>query len=245
MHTARRERAIGRGREASVWRYGDCALRIPYDATAPYKQAIRDLKRHPNVVRIVAIDDATAAMEMEYVPGQSLAATLKEQQPCPALAVHLICQLLNGVDHLHNSGIVHGDLSCNNVIVCQGLLKIIDFYAERPTHGSPMYMAPEIVRLGRASRAGDVWAAAIVMLMLEGLQPWRHFELPHLFYHLGSHPAAIHGPPEVDSADVFVDAVRLVFQEEGARCSLAQVLHSAEDLTLRYGAHRGLFHGHV
>ena len=235
MHMARREGAIGRGREASVWRYGDRALRIPYDATAPYKQAIRDLKRHPNVVRIVAIDDATAAMEMEYVPGQSLAAVLQERKPCPALAVQCICHILKGMEHLHSSDIVHGDLTCHNVMVSPEGLKIIDFYAERPTLGSPMYMAPEVVRLGRVSKAGDVWAAAIVMLMLEGLQPWRHFELQHLLFHLVSHPAAIHGPPEGEAADIFRNAVRLVFQEEGARCSLAQVLRSAEDLALRIG----------
>lgn len=218
---------IGRGREARVWRYRDHALRVPYDATVQYKQAVRDLKQHPNVVRIVAIDDTTGMMQMEYLPGPSLAVTLHDRpRPCKALAVHFICQILSGVEHLHNSDIVLGDLSCHNVMLCRGGLKIIDFYAERPMHGSPIYMAPEVVRLGRASKAGDVWSAAIVMLMLEGLKPWRDFELPQLLYHLGSNPTAVHGPPEVDWADVFLDTVRLVFREEGARASLAHVLHS-------------------
>jgi serine/threonine protein kinase len=235
MRMAGTEREIGRGREASVWRYGERALRIPYDAITPYKKAIRDLKEHPNVVRILAIDDTTGVMHLEYLTGRSLAATLQDRKPCPALAVQCICHILRGMEHLHSSDIVHGDLSCHNVMVSPEGLKIIDFYGERPTLGSPVYMAPEVVRLGRVSKSSDVWAAAVVMLMLEGLQPWRHFELQHLLFHLASHPAAIHGPPEGEAADVFLDAVRLVFQEEGARCSLAQVLRCAEDLALRTG----------
>lgn len=231
---------IGRGREACVWRHGDRALRVPFDAAAPYKQAVRNLKQHPHVVRIAAIDESTGMLEMEYIPGPSLAAVLHDRpRPSQALAVHFLCQILKGVEHLHSSDVVHGDLSCHNVMLCRGGLKIIDFYHERPGLGSPIYMAPEVVRRGRTSKAGDVWSAAIVMLMLEGLKPWRDFELPQLLYRLGSNPTAIHGPPEVDWADVFLDTVRLVFREEGARASLAQVLRSAEDLASRLGPPTG------
>jgi serine/threonine protein kinase len=235
MHMTETLREIGRGREACVWRYGDRALRMPYDATKTYDPTILDLKKHPNVVHVIAIDRTTAMIDMEYVPGKPMASILKEQQPSAALAVHFICQILKGVSHLHDSNIVHGDLSCHNVIVWHGGLKIIDFYAKRPILGSPIYTAPEVIRHGRVSKEGDVWSTAIVMLMLEGLQPWRNLELPHLLYHLGSNPAAMHGPPEVGEADIFLDTVRLMFKVQDARCSLVQALHSVEDMALRLG----------
>ena len=208
---------------------------MPYDATKTYDPTILDLKKHPNVVHILAIDSTTAMIEMEYIPGKSMAATLKEQQPSAALAVQFICQLLKGVAHLHDSNIVHGDLSCQNVIVSQGVVKIIDFYAKRPILGSPIYTAPEVIRLGRVSKEGDVWSTAIVMLMLEGVQPWRNLELPHLLYHLGSNPAAMDGPPEVDEGGIFLDTVRLMFKVQDVRCSVVQALHSVKDMALRLG----------
>jgi mitogen-activated protein kinase kinase kinase len=230
MHMSRTLDEIGRGREARVLRYRDHALRIPHDAAKTYDAGILDLKKHPNVVHVVAIDKTTAMIQMEYVPGKSLAASLKERQPTSALAVQIICQILEGVAHLHDSDIVHGDLSCQNVMVWQGGLKIIDFYARRPILGSPMYMAPEVIRLGRASREGDVWSAAIIMLMLEGVQPWRNFELPHLLYHLGSNPTAMDGPPELGDAGIFLDTARLIFAAAEARCSLTQALDMARRL---------------
>ena len=225
---------IGAGREARVVRYGNRAIRIPHNAKKHYNQAISHMKPHPNVVQILAVEDKSGIIEMKYIHGKSLAKMLDTGPARPVHAVQFMLQILNGVAHLHNNHIVHGDLSSHNIIVYRGGLKIIDFYAERPLHGSPIYMAPEVVRFDRASAQGDIWSTAILMLMLEGLAPWSDFELPHLIFHLGSNPNALHGPPEAGASALFADVVRLIFQESGDRASLATVRRSIQDLALLY-----------
>jgi serine/threonine protein kinase len=232
--TGIQNRQIGMGREACVFRYGNKAVRIPHNAKKHYNPAISLMKPHPNVVYILAVEKKSGIIEMEYIHGKSLVAMLDVGPPCPTDAVQFMLQILNGVAHLHNNYIVHGDLSCHNIIVYRGGLKIIDFYAERPLHGSPIYMAPEVVRFGRASVQGDIWSTAILMLMLEGLAPWSAFELPRLMFHLGSNTTALHGPPEVGASVVFTDTVRLIFQEHGDRASLTTVRRSVQDLALLY-----------
>jgi serine/threonine protein kinase len=190
------------------------------------------MKPHPNVVHILAVEEQSGIIEMKYIHGKSLVTMLDAGPPCPTDAVQFMLQILNGLAHLHNSHIVHGDLSCHNIIVYRGGLKIIDIYAERPLHGSPIYMAPEVVRFDRASVQGDIWSTAILMLMLEGLAPWSDFELPRLIFHLGSNTTALHGPPEVGASVLFVDTVRLIFQAHGDRASLATVRRSMQDLAL-------------
>lgn len=226
---------IGRGAEASIWRDKDYALRIPHHNTVHYHPAIYTLKKHPNVVQILDIDSTYSTIKMEYIPGKSLTSTLNECQVCAALAVQFTCQILHGVSHLHNNGIVHCDLSCNNIIIFDGRLKIIDFYSAQPVRGSPIYMAPEVVKFGRFGKQGDVWSIAVIMLMLEGLCPWHDFELAHLLYHLALNPEAINGPPEVDEADIFRDILRIVFRTEDTRPSLVHLLRSVQDLASIHG----------
>jgi serine/threonine protein kinase len=230
--TGIQNRQIGTGREACVFRYGNRAVRIPHNAKKHYNPVISRMKPHPNVVHILAVEEQSGIIEMKYIHGKSLVTMLDAGPPCPTDAVQFMLQILNGLAHLHNSHIVHGDLSCHNIIVYRGGLKIIDFYAERPLHGSPIYMAPEVVRFDRASVQGDIWSTAILMLMLEGLAPWSDFELPRLIFHLGSNTTALHGPPEVGASVLFVDTVRLIFQAHGDRASLATVRRSMQDLAL-------------
>jgi len=232
--TATHNREIGTGREACVFRCGNRAVRIPHNAKKHYNPAISHMKPHPNVVHILTVEEQSGIIEMKYIHGKSLVMMLDAGPPCPTHAVQFMLQILNGVAHLHNNNIVHGDLSCHNIIIYRGGLKIIDFYAERPLHGSPIYMAPEVVRFDRASVQGDVWSTAIIMLMLEGLAPWSDFELPSLMFHLGSNPTALHGPPEVAASALFADTVRLVFQSYKDRASLARVRRSIQDLALLY-----------
>jgi len=225
---------IGAGREARVVRYGNTAIRIPHNAKKRYNQAITHMKPHPNVVQILAVECNSGIIEMKYIHGKSLAKVLDTAPPRPVHAVQFMLQILNGVVHLHNSHIVHGDLSSHNIIVHRGGLKIIDFYAERPLHGSPIYMAPEVARFDRASVQGDVWSTAILMLMLEGLAPWREFELPHLIFHLAANPTALRGPPEAGASALFADIVRLIFRACGDRASLETVRRSMQDLDMLY-----------
>jgi serine/threonine protein kinase len=77
-----------------------------------------------------------------------------------------------GLAAIHDCGIVHRDLSPQNVLrMSDGRLVLSDFglatdCSENSTsvHGGTVaYMAPEVVRGGHASFASDVWALGVVM----------------------------------------------------------------------------------
>src|SRR6185437_8259180 len=77
-----------------------------------------------------------------------------------------------GVAAIHAAGIVHRDLSTQNVLrMADGRLVVSDFGlvtdsfdATTSIHGGTVaYMAPEVVRGGRATFASDVWSLGAVI----------------------------------------------------------------------------------
>ncbi|BAM40781.1 uncharacterized protein TOT_030000043 [Theileria orientalis strain Shintoku] len=43
------------------------------------------------------------------------------------IARHFFLQIIDGLEYIHSKGIVHRDLKCENVVISEGTLKIIDF----------------------------------------------------------------------------------------------------------------------
>ena len=100
-----------------------------------------------------------------------------------------ICnQLLAGVAALHAGGIIHRDLKPNNVMLETGSsgphVSIMDFGLARPQDsentlfgsgviaGTPGYMAPEMLRGERPTKATDLFALGIVLhQVLTGERP--------------------------------------------------------------------------
>ncbi|GLI66928.1 hypothetical protein VaNZ11_010967 [Volvox africanus] len=107
-------------------------------------------------------------------------------------------EIARGLLHLHDSGVVHGDLKPANVLLGSSkedrrgfVVKVADFglahllpsdanslYTD--SWGSVAYMAPEAFR-GRVSRATDVWAFGVCLWqMLTGEKPYngyRHMDV--------------------------------------------------------------------
>jgi len=102
------------------------------------------------------------------------------------LAHNYFCQLIAGVDYIHNFGVVHRDIKPSNIMFdTKGVLKIIDFgcasrYEKdgkiRKIHniqGSHFYMAPEIPGMDYDATPVDVFSCGIVLaVMLAGDVPW-------------------------------------------------------------------------
>ena len=90
--------------------------------------------RHPNLVLIhdFFIEEGDHFLVMEYVVGESLAHVLRERR---ALAAHEACriawQCCQGLAHAHDLGVIHRDLSPENVMLTPTpagpQVKIIDF----------------------------------------------------------------------------------------------------------------------
>src|SRR5688500_2674950 len=117
------EERIGGGTFGEVWRarhhvWADqlVAIKIPTDAAY-----IRNLQRegaaihgleHPNIVRARGFDPYADPpyLVMEYVPGTSLRPLIERRELDATSAVAVLRQVLTGLAHAHESGIIHRDI---------------------------------------------------------------------------------------------------------------------------------------
>ncbi|KAL3599084.1 hypothetical protein D5086_007002 [Populus alba] len=99
-------------------------------------------------------------------------------------------QILNGLKYLHENGIVHCDLKCKNVLLgLSGNIKLADFgcakrlkdldrngkfaYSWQSVGGTPLWMAPEVLRKEGLDFASDIWSLGCAVIeMATGRPPW-------------------------------------------------------------------------
>jgi serine/threonine protein kinase len=101
------------------------------------------------------IDAPVPWLATAYVPGLSLAETVKERGPLSARSVmSLAAGLAEGLSAIHAAGVVHGDLKPSNVLLAEDGPRVIDFGISRAAGaapvtrtglvvGSPGFMSPE------------------------------------------------------------------------------------------------------
>ncbi len=154
---------------------------------------------HPNVVGVVDVGelpDGLRYMAMEFVEGKDLAVLLADA-PMPAKRIiHIVRQLLEGLYHAHEHGLIHRDFKPENVIVERDvhgaeLPRIVDFgiailrdgddgseAGERLTTnglvlGTPHYMAPEQAVGDKLDHRVDLFALGLIIYeMLCGKLPF-------------------------------------------------------------------------
>ncbi|WP_172895800.1 serine/threonine-protein kinase [Brachybacterium vulturis] len=185
------DRRYGAVCAAKVMRQRDGAdvLRFVREQTVGSAQG---LGRHPHLLppyTWVAEDD-TIVLVMPLVHGGTLAGVLAEHGALsPSLVAQLLRQLLDALAAMHESHWVHRDLKPANLLLeatGDGAphLLLADFgIALHETdvrltetgfaHGTPGFMAPEILEGAGTSAAQDVWAAAACALEALGPLPPR------------------------------------------------------------------------
>ncbi len=150
---------------------------------------------HPNLCPIYEIFrcDQPAPpflfLTMRLLQGETLYARFERREKLEAGEAAEICkQLLAGVAALHAGGVIHRDLKPNNVILEPGSsglhVSIMDFGLARPHEaantlfgsgviaGTPGYLAPELLRGGRPTKASDLFALGVVLhQVLTGERP--------------------------------------------------------------------------
>jgi serine/threonine-protein kinase len=144
---------------------------------------------HPDIVAVYdqGEDDGQAFLVMEYVPGATLRAVLRDRGRLTAAeALAVMDHVLAALGAAHEAGLVHRDVKPENVLVtADGRVKVADFglaraiagnhltVADGALLGSPAYLAPEQVRDGTADARTDVYAAGIMLFeLLTGRTPY-------------------------------------------------------------------------
>jgi len=194
---------IGRGGMGAVYKALDPLLRleVAIKILAPHLSWSKDFVqrflreaqgaarlRHPNIVTIHGVGHVGELyyFVMEYIPGLSLAALLRERGPLPPTQVSaLVEQVAAALDYAHGRGLVHRDVKSSNIIVTpEGQAILTDFGIARAaegtrltdtgaTMGTPEYMAPEQAQGEEATPASDRYALGIMVYeMLTGHVPF-------------------------------------------------------------------------
>jgi serine/threonine-protein kinase len=147
---------------------------------------------HPHCVSIIdyGMHGAKPYVVMELVRGRSLHDLIIEQGRFGIpRAVEVLRQLLSGLAHAHEQGIIHRDIKPANIMVTPkaplGLhVRILDFGLARilgastsmsngVAVGTPSYMAPEQCRGDELDARVDIYACGVVLFeMLTGRKPF-------------------------------------------------------------------------
>jgi eukaryotic-like serine/threonine-protein kinase len=147
---------------------------------------------HPHCASVldVGVHGDQPFVVMEFVSGQSLDALVAEGPlPIPR-AVEITRQVLFGLAHAHEHGIIHRDIKPSNIVLSQKAgvgdhVKILDFGLAKLSQetsnltigfivGTPSYMAPEQIRGLALDQRVDVYACGVLLFeLLTGTKPFR------------------------------------------------------------------------
>ena len=150
------------------------------------------LLEHPNCVSVIdyGLHDDKPFLVMDLVRGTSLIELLDKQGRVEmARAADIIKQVLSGLAHAHELGIVHRDIKPANIMISEKAgfgqqVRILDFGLARLTEtstklttgivvGTPNYMAPEQCKGGNIDARTDLYACGVVLFeMLTGRKPF-------------------------------------------------------------------------
>ncbi len=142
---------------------------------------------HPNVVAVFDRGewDGTYYIAMEYLPGRSLKAVVREHGPLsPGDAIDIVVQILLATRFAHRRGIIHRDIKPHNVILDEeGRAKVTDFGIARAgasdmtltgsIMGTAQYLSPEQAQGHAVSESSDLYAVGVVLYeLLTGSVPF-------------------------------------------------------------------------
>jgi serine/threonine-protein kinase len=174
---------------------------------------------HPNVAQLYdfsTLDDGSRYMVWEYIEGTNLHELIETQGPLsPKYAAQLAIQALHGLDAIHRAGIVHRDISPENIMIDRDEggeqhVKLIDLGIAKQGDGAEAdktktgmfvgkwkYCSPEHLGMldpgERIDGRADIYSFGIVLYeMLTGVPPFQA-DTPHryLMLHASEKPRAL------------------------------------------------------
>jgi tRNA A-37 threonylcarbamoyl transferase component Bud32 len=154
--------------------------------------------QHPNLVTVFDLGshtDGSPFIAMEYLKGQDLQKAARQTPPMTVeRKVAVIVQVLAGLAHAHQNGIVHRDIKPANIFIQDdGSVKIMDFGVARLTTasmtgtgnivGTADYMSPEQVKGAKVDGRSDLFSVGCLLFELAaGRRPFHSDNLMAIFY---------------------------------------------------------------
>lgn len=187
---------IGKGSTSTVYRcrrkssdetfatkvIGEEQLRPEYlNLAAQFESEIQALRScvHPNIIRLedALLTDGKLYLVMEHLTGGELfdyvvkKGTLSEKE-----AAGMLRDLTSAIAYMHEKGIVHRDLKPENLLLTSpsNEIKIIDFGLSKILTeplassflGTRGYLAPEMLKREKYTKAVDMWALGVIAYIL-------------------------------------------------------------------------------
>lgn len=137
-------------------------------------------KSHPNLIRIVDLmeDRDNFYVVSEVVRGGELFKRLCQVKSfTEGQAADIVYQMMQGLNYMHKQNVTHRDMKPENILLVSNdiddfEIKIADLgFAQKFDKktgldlvlGTPLYMAPELVRHERYSEKVDVWSLGCIV----------------------------------------------------------------------------------
>ncbi len=193
--------ALGRGGMGEVYRADDLtlgnsvALKFLPEQVATNPRSLERFRKevaaarqvaHPHVCRVFDIGEADGQvfLSMEFIPGDDLANVIQcVGRLSSDLAIDLFRQIAQGLQAIHDEGLIHRDLKPANVMIDgRGRARITDFGLATSAEsivgldafsGTPTYQAPEQLVGGMITERSDVYALGVLAYeLLTGRRPF-------------------------------------------------------------------------
>lgn len=213
--------------------------------------------RHPNLASVqdAGIQDGRRFIAMELVRGTPLAEWARRSDVSPADRVAALRDVLHAVHHLHERGIIHGDLKPSNVIVdASGVARLVDFGIarrtvddERPARtrtgpfvGTPLSMNPQ-QGMGGVDRGTDISSAGAILHELLTEPPLHSGGSTMEVLHKAAPSPGVE-PSGTGIVDTELDRIclRALARDSGARYATAEAFaHELSQWLRRNGPGRG------
>lgn len=151
-------------------------------------QCMQLLEGHPYICQLLEVHEERnyLFLVLELLAGGELYARIEEREEMSELETQSVSkQLFSAMHHMHSNNVAHLDLKPDNILFIDdtedAAIKIIDFgeaqllaKGQRLTQkiGTPLYMAPEMLKADLAAEGGydpfaaDIWSAGCILFSM-------------------------------------------------------------------------------
>ncbi|CAD8206237.1 unnamed protein product [Paramecium octaurelia] len=184
---------------------------------------------HPNIVKFIDkfTTDRSIYIVTEYCADGDLRNIMKGRKIPETEVNQIFCQLASGFKELVKANIIHRDLKPANIMNHRGIVKIADFGFSkivdnfngdllRTCVGSPLYMAPQILKKEKYTTKSDIWSLGIIYYeMIYGNSPWTGMDEKSLTQNIMKQPMRF--PSSVQLSDFGKNFISKALEKEESK----------------------------